>query len=88
MEYKLVARKAVTELDGFYTDYSWYEMEDGTHRFVYGDYNLYDPNDDVDWECDNYREAEEWFNNYEGFSDEEIDAYYAMMSWTNIRTSS
>ena len=42
--------------------------------FVFGDKELYDPNDgydEFDYECESDEEAYEWFNNYDGFDDED-----------------
>lgn len=74
-----VKSKSVKDIDGFYTDYSmWQEVEDGAATehfvFIFGDSDLYNPeNSDFDWECDSKEEAEEWFDNYSGF--EEDDEY-------------
>jgi hypothetical protein len=46
---------------------------------VFGDRELYDPNDgydEFDYECESKKEAYEWFDNYEGFDDEEDEDYY------------
>lgn len=42
--------------------------------FVFGDRDLYDPNDgydEFDWECESENDAEEWFNDYNGFEDDD-----------------
>lgn len=71
--YKLVARKTVYDVDGFTTDYSWYKnMKSGENVFVFGDSDIYRPEDgDYDWTEENDEAAEEWFDNYRGFEDEE-----------------
>ena len=75
-----VKAKGVTDYDGFWTDYTmWREVEEGgkpTEHFVFifGDNDLYNPeNADWDWECDSTQEAVEWFDDYNGFEDEDLD---------------
>lgn len=66
-EYELVASKNVEDYDGFMTEYSMYKSADGKYVFVFGDSELYSPEDgDFDWECDDEESAWEWFNNYNG----------------------
>lgn len=79
-------RKSVLDYDGMSTDYTMYEnifhiagMEDPTgepnYVFVLGDEDLYSPNDgDYDWECDTKEEAYEWFDNYTGPGDADIES--------------
>ena len=71
--YTYVKSKEVYDSDGWRTEYTMYydEVED-RYVFVFGDSDLYDPNDgyeEFDWECDTEQEANEWFDNYEGFED-------------------
>lgn len=73
--YKYVKSKEVYDSDGWRTEYTMYQdnYDDDHFVFVFGDSDLYDPNDgyeEFDWECDSRQEAEEWFDNYEGFEDE------------------
>ena len=73
--YKYVKSKEVYDSDGWRTEYTMYQDNyDNDHFvFVFGDSDLYDPNDgyeEFDYECDSRREADEWFDNYEGFEDE------------------
>lgn len=72
-EWEEVASKIVEDTDGFMTDYVWYTNGD-KHVFVFGDSEIYKPEDgDYDWEVDviegkeaeSYREAQDWFNSYE-----------------------
>lgn len=71
--WELVSVKSVRDLDGFTTDYAWYTNGD-KHIFMFGDSDLVEPDEDyADWECETEAEAEEWFNSYEGFEDEEDD---------------
>ena len=70
-EYKFRSSKSVPDSDGFNTDYTWYEAEDGTHVFVFGDNDVYKPEDGYfDHTCDSEAEAQEWFDSYEGFADD------------------
>ena len=72
-----VISKPVPDADGFLTDYTMYrDLNDPEHYvFVFGDNELYSPDDgDWDWEAFSNEEATEWYNNYEGFTDEEDDA--------------
>lgn len=69
----LINRKSVRDFDGFMTEYSWY-FDGITHVFVFGDPDIYCPEDgDWDWETESEEEAEMWFDDYRG-ADEE-DAY-------------
>ena len=72
-EPEVIATKQVLDSDGFWTDYTWYRMPDGTHRFIFGDIDIYGPEDEADWECDSYLEASEWFSTYNGFEDEDSE---------------
>ena len=72
-QYTYVKSKDVYDADGFRTEYTMYynEVED-RYVFVFGDSDFYNPNDgyeEFDYECDTEREADEWFDNYEGFED-------------------
>lgn len=69
--YELIDRKSVMDFDGFYTDYSWYvNTESGMHVMVFGDCDIYKPEDgNYDNEFETYQEAEEWFNAYNGADD-------------------
>lgn len=47
---------------------------DTSYVFVFGDKELYEPEDgDFDYECDSEAEADEWFDSYNGFEDDEED---------------
>ncbi len=70
--YELVDRKNVEAYDGFLTQYSWYKTSDGNNVFVFGDPDIYVPEDeDFDWETEDDDAAKEWFDNYEGFADDD-----------------
>ena len=73
-KYAKSSSKSVRDSDGFMTDYTaWIDLDNIGHViFVFGDNDWYDPsNTSPDWECDSAEEAQEWFNSYEGFDDEE-----------------
>ena len=71
--YTYVSSKSVPDSDGFMTDYTWYQHEDGTHVFVFGDNDVYGPEDGYfDHTCDSDAEAREWFDSYNGFEDDNI----------------
>jgi hypothetical protein len=43
-----------------------------TYLFRFGDKYITDPEeDDADYECDTREEADEWFESYKGFEDED-----------------
>ena len=80
-EWEEVASKAVEDSDGFLTDYVWY-TDGNKHVFVFGDSDIYRPEDgDFDWEVDivegkeaeAYKEAQDWFDSYNGFADENLN---------------
>ena len=70
--YTKVSRKSVLDSDGFYTDYTWYISPEDTHVFIFGDEDIYSPEDgNYDFETDSEEEAEEWFDSFRGFEDVE-----------------
>lgn len=72
-DWEYVKSKEIYDVDGFTTTYTWFSNEDGTrHIFMYG-YDDADP-DYADWECDSYEEAQNWFENYRGPGDEDLDS--------------
>lgn len=74
-DWALVSCKSVEDSDGFITDYCWYTDGD-KHIFMFGDSDLYEPNEDyADWVCETEEEAKEWFDNYEGFKEVELEYY-------------
>lgn len=84
--YEYIKSKTVLD-DGWQTDYTmYYDWEDDKYIFIFGDNDVYDPtNESPDWECDTEEEANEWFDNYTGFDDEEdFDECY--LSETNNNT--
>lgn len=80
-EWEEVATKTVEDSDGFLTDYVWYTNGD-KHVFIFGDSDICRPEDGYfDWEVDivegkeaeAYKEAQGWFNSYNGFADENLN---------------
>lgn len=69
-----LAQKQVLDSDGFYTDYTMYSNEDGTsYIFMFGDEDIYGPDPRyADYECSNWDEAAEWWNDYNGFGEDDI----------------
>ena len=64
--------KQVPDSDGFMTDYTLYTNNAGRYVCVFGDKDVYTPEDgDYDWEGETEEEAKEWFNDYEGFNESE-----------------
>lgn len=64
--------KQVPDSDGFMTDYTLYTNNAGSYVCIFGDKDVYTPEDgDYDWEGETEEEAREWFNNYEGFNESE-----------------
>lgn len=73
MEWQLIDRKSVPDMDGFLTDYSLY-TNGKQFVTVFGDSDIYGPEDGWwDWETDSRKEALEWFAYYEGFDEEAMD---------------
>ena len=73
-EYKYIRSKMVYDADGYTTEYTLYSTADGSRYFcMFGDSDIYDPDPDyADWEGESYQEAIEWFDNYEGYNDDDI----------------
>ena len=73
-EWVFVKSKDVYDYDGFLTEYTLYKSANG-ERYIcmFGDSDVYGPDEDyADWEGDSYQEAMEWFDNYEGFADDDV----------------
>ncbi len=69
--WKFVKSKQVTDSDGFKTDYTWY-TDGNKHIFMFGDADLYEPDEAyADWECETRDSAQEWFDSYNGFEEDE-----------------
>jgi len=74
-DWEQVASKQLEDSDGFMTDYTWYKRilpsSEEQHIFIFGDSDLYGPDDShADAEFDSYKAAEDWFNSYNGFADD------------------
>lgn len=73
-DWELVKSKSVYDSNGFLTEYSmWYNKDTGAYNFIFGDSDIYTPDTaDFDWE-DIYDKdlADEWFDNYTGFGEED-----------------
>lgn len=74
-EWEMMMSKPVLDSDGFYTDYTmWYSPYEDKYVFTFGDKDIYYPeNSDWDWECEDRDEAAEWFDNYVGPGEEDMD---------------
>lgn len=74
-KYRKIISKQVMDSDGFYTDYTmYYNPDEDNYFFMFGDEDVYGPDPDyADWTCDTNEEATEWYNNYNGFEDEDLD---------------
>ena len=71
-DWELIDKKTITDFDGFDTEYSlWKKIDEDYWVCVFGDSDIYGPEDgEFDAEFDTEREAQEWFDNYNGFEDE------------------
>ena len=71
--YRLVDKKMVYDYDGFTTDYCLYQdLEEDRYFTIFGDSDIYTPyNSEPDAEFDDINSAEEWFENYHGFDDDD-----------------
>lgn len=71
--YEFVRSKEVYDSNGFLTEYTWYRRKsDGLNVFVFGDRDLYRPEDGGwDYETEGEENAWDWYSNYNGFSDED-----------------
>ena len=74
-KYKKIMSKLVVGSDGFYTDYTmYYNPDEDNYFFMFGDEDVYGPDPDyADWTCETNEEATEWYNNYNGFEDDDLD---------------
>lgn len=64
-EWTFIKSKEVEDSDGFLTDYTWYENSDGTQVMVFGDNDIYKPEDGYfDVTFTDRKQAEDWFNSY------------------------
>lgn len=72
--WEYVTSKSVPDSDGFATDYTMYKNTyTGKYICMLGDNDVYEPDEAyADFECDSEAEAYDWFNSYEGFSEDDI----------------
>lgn len=64
-KWTFIKSKEVEDSDGFLTDYTWYENSDGTQVMVFGDNDIYKPEDGYfDVTFTDRKQAEDWFNSY------------------------
>lgn len=69
--FTFIKSKQVPDSDGFLTDYSMYKVDD-KYVMIFGDSDAYNPsNTEPDWETESEDEADKWFDNYNGFEDDE-----------------
>lgn len=73
--YEEIASKQVYDSDGFTTDYTMYEDNVlDEYIFIFGDKDLYRPEDtEPDWTADTEEDAWNWFNSYEGFTEDDYE---------------
>lgn len=73
-EFEILRTKQVKDADGFMTDYTMYQNTiTGQYVFVFGDKDVYEPEQGYfDFETESEEEANEWFDSYTGFDEDEI----------------
>lgn len=71
-QYTKIKTKSVTDSDGFSTDYTMYfDNQNEKYIFMFGDVDYVEPDIEyADWECETEEEANQWFDNYFGFDEE------------------
>ena len=71
--YEEIATKEIRDADGFLTEYTMYhDLWKDKYLFMFGDKDVTEPDEDyADHECDSREEADEWFESYKGFEDED-----------------
>lgn len=84
-----IASKEVADSDGFLTEYTMYrDVETGEYVFVFGDKDLYSPEDgDFDWSADSEQEAWEWFNSYGEPDEDDFDDEMSEEELEELRNS-
>ena len=87
--YQLLKKKTVYDADGFTTDYTMYfDSVAEEYVMIFGDSDLYTPeNSEADVTFDDKEEAYEWFNSYEGFTDEDFDECLHPQCESNIQSA-
>ena len=73
-----ISSKSVRDSDGFTTDYTLYkDLDNNRYVCVFGDKEIYKPEDEnFDFISDYEEEAKEWFNEYNGFEDDDDGEYW------------
>lgn len=73
-DWERLRSKSVKDSDGFMTDYTlYYNPYENLYVCIFGDSEIYTPeNSDPDFECETAKEAEEWFDSYTGFDEDEV----------------
>ena len=90
--YHMMVVKSVEDSDGFLTEYAMYEvrLSDGSIEYecYLGDRDLYGPwnGEGLDFSSEDYDEAVEWWNSYDGFEDENLKDVYSSDSIGNHMT--
>ena len=71
--YEEIATKEIRDEDGYMTDYTMYHnLWKGTYIFMFGDKDITEPDEDYsDHECETREEADEWFESYKGFEEDD-----------------
>lgn len=74
-QWREVASKQVFDSNGFLTDYTMY-TDGETYICMFGDKDIYEPDVEyADYETEDAKNAWDWFNTYEGFSDDDDDIF-------------
>lgn len=83
--WQMVETKEVEDSDGFMTEYTWYTDNKTKHIFMFGDRDLYSPDEEyADWSIEidernpdaSFQQAQDWFDNYHGFGSEDYTDEY------------
>lgn len=86
-DWRELASKSVEDSDGFNTDYTLY-TNGSTFICMFGDKDIYEPDEAyADYETENEEEAYSWFDNYEGFADEDDDDEFDIYASKDIKAS-
>ena len=71
--YEEIVTKEIRDADGFLTEYTMYHnLWKDKYIFMFGNKDITEPDEDyADHECDTREEADEWFESYKGFEEDE-----------------
>lgn len=88
--YHFIARKSVYDADGFTTDYTmYYDSGEDKYVMVFGDGDIYSPEDEeFDAEFEDEDTAREWFDSYEGFTEEDMDECFHPQRDLSVQSAS